>query len=416
MKTLTVKREGTSTEFSYEIVWDGSYERLAGCVENLKLPAKKACIVTDSTVSELYLEEVKNVLSPLFETVTAFVFPAGEASKNLDTVKDLYTHLIENHFERKDILFALGGGVVGDLTGYAAATYLRGIDFIQLPTTLLAQVDSSVGGKTGVDFDQYKNMVGAFHHPRLVYMNMATLKSLNGDQFACGMGEVLKTGLIRDEKFYVWTINHMSEIEERIEPVLTKMIQKCCDIKRQVVENDPTEQGERAVLNLGHTIGHAIEKLKNFELLHGQCVALGTVAAAYISYKRSYLSDEEFYEIRDMNVGFYLPITVDGLKSEDILAAIGPSICQECYEVSEDVIEEFKTAFAGEYQERLYYKKKNGKYKRQTNFISYIRRVAQDYENSDLFCYPEQQMHHLRKKIKHRYRNANKNILPNPND
>ena len=157
MKTLTVKREGTSTEFSYEIVWDGSYERLAGCVENLKLPAKKACIVTDSTVSELYLEEVKNVLSPLFETVTAFVFPAGEASKNLDTVKDLYTHLIENHFERKDILFALGGGVVGDLTGYAAATYLRGIDFIQLPTTLLAQVDSSVGGKTGVDFDQYKN-------------------------------------------------------------------------------------------------------------------------------------------------------------------------------------------------------------------------------------------------------------------
>ena len=154
MKTLTVKREGTSTEFSYEIVWDGSYERLAGCVENLKLPAKKACIVTDSTVSELYLEEVKNALSPLFETVTAFVFPAGEASKNLDTVKDLYTHLIENHFERKDILFALGGGVVGDLTGYAAATYLRGIDFIQLPTTLLAQVDSSVGGKTGVDFDR----------------------------------------------------------------------------------------------------------------------------------------------------------------------------------------------------------------------------------------------------------------------
>lgn len=321
MKALTVKREGASTDFSYEIVWDSSYERLAGCVEKLNLSAKKACIVTDSTVSELYLEETKSILSPLFEMVTVFVFPAGEQSKNLDTVRDLYTHLIENHFERKDILFALGGGVVGDLTGYAAATYLRGIDFIQLPTTLLAQVDSSVGGKTGVDFDQYKNMVGAFHHPRLVYMNMATLKSLNGEQFACGMGEVLKTGLIRDEKFYIWTINHMSEIEERIEPVLMKMIQKCCDIKRQVVENDPTEQGERAVLNLGHTIGHAIEKLKNFELLHGQCVALGTVAAAYISYKRGYLSDEEFFEIRDMNVGFYLPITVDGLKSEDILAA-----------------------------------------------------------------------------------------------
>ena len=131
MKTLTVKREGTSTEFSYEIVWDGSYEHLAGCVENLKLPAKKACIVTDSTVSELYLEEVQLDLSPLFETVTAFVFPAGEASKNLDTVKDLYKYVNDNHFERKVILFALGGGVVGDLTGYAAARAVTSVQGAQ---------------------------------------------------------------------------------------------------------------------------------------------------------------------------------------------------------------------------------------------------------------------------------------------
>lgn len=321
MKSLLVKRESTDAEFSYEIVWDNSFSNLARKVNALNLSAKKACIVTDSSVAELYLNEVKEVLSGVFDIVTEFIFPAGEQSKNLDTVKALYTHLIENHYERKDVLFALGGGVTGDLTGYAAATYLRGIDFIQLPTTLLAQVDSSVGGKTGVDFDQYKNMVGAFHHPRLVYMNMSTLKTLNEEQFACGMGEVLKSGLIRDEKFYIWTINHMEEIEERIEPVLTKMIQKCCDIKRIVVENDPNEKGERAVLNLGHTIGHAIEKLKNFELLHGQCVALGTVAAAYISFKRGYLSTEEFYEVRDMNVGFQLPIYVDGLSSREILAA-----------------------------------------------------------------------------------------------
>ncbi|MDY2937529.1 MAG: 3-dehydroquinate synthase [Fusicatenibacter sp.] len=321
MKSLLVKRESTDAEFSYEIVWDNSFSNLARKVNALNLSAKKACIVTDSSVAELYLNEVKEALSGVFDIVTEFIFPAGEQSKNLDTVKALYTHLIENHYERKDVLFALGGGVTGDLTGYAAATYLRGIDFIQLPTTLLAQVDSSVGGKTGVDFDQYKNMVGAFHHPRLVYMNMSTLKTLNEEQFACGMGEVLKSGLIRDEKFYIWTINHMEEIEERIEPVLTKMIQKCCDIKRIVVENDPNEKGERAVLNLGHTIGHAIEKLKNFELLHGQCVALGTVAAAYISFKRGYLSTEEFYEVRDMNVGFRLPIYVDGLSSKEILAA-----------------------------------------------------------------------------------------------
>ena len=315
---MPVSKDG---KFSYNILFEDSFANLPEAMADLELETHKICIVTDSNVGPLYAETVKAELEKICSVCEIFTFPAGEENKNLEVVQKLYTFLIEQHFDRKDLLVALGGGVVGDLTGFTAATYLRGIRFIQIPTTLLAQVDSSIGGKTGVDFSQYKNMVGAFHHPRLVYMNMATLKSLNGEQFACGMGEVLKTGLIRDEKFYIWTINHMSEIEERIEPVLMKMIQKCCDIKRQVVENDPTEQGERAVLNLGHTIGHAIEKLKNFELLHGQCVALGTVAAAYISYKRGYLSDEEFFEIRDMNVGFYLPITVDGLKSEDILSA-----------------------------------------------------------------------------------------------
>lgn len=260
-----------------------------------------------------------NELESLNVTMDLYTFPAGEASKNLDTVKNLYAFLIEHHYTRKDILAALGGGVTGDLTGYAAATYLRGIDFIQIPTTLLAQVDSSVGGKTGVDFEQYKNMVGAFHQPRLVYMNLNTLKSLPDDQFASGMGEVLKSGLIRDARFYEWTINHMSEIQERVYPVLVKMVRKCCEIKAAVVESDPTEQGERALLNLGHTVGHAVEKLKNFELLHGQCVALGTIAAAYISFKRGYLSTEEFYEIRDMNVGFDLPIFFNGLENEAVL-------------------------------------------------------------------------------------------------
>lgn len=321
MKSLLVKQERPEAAFSYEIVWKDSFSELGAEVKKLQLPSKKACIVTDSNVAELYLERVRQELEPLFEKVTVFLFPAGEENKNLLTVQQLYTHLIEEKFERKDILFALGGGVTGDLTGYGAATYLRGIDFIQIPTTLLAQVDSSIGGKTGVDFDQYKNMVGAFHHPRLVYMSMSVLKTLPDEQFACGMGEVLKTGLIRDEKFYDWTINHMSAIMERIPAVLAKMIQKCCDIKRMVVERDPKEQGERAVLNLGHTVGHAIEKLKEFQLGHGQCVALGTVAAAYISFRRGYLSAEEFYEIRDMNVGFDLPITFTGLDPEEILAA-----------------------------------------------------------------------------------------------
>lgn len=318
MKQLTVKREGL---FDYKIVWEENFSQLSALLKDLEFSGRKACIVTDSNVEQLYLAEVLEACREIFSKVTSFVFPAGEAQKNLDTVKNLYTHLIEEHFDRRDLLIALGGGVVGDLTGFAAATYLRGIDFIQIPTTLLAQVDSSIGGKTGVDFDQYKNMVGAFHHPRLVYMNMNTLKTLPDEQFSCGMGEVLKTALIRDEAFYGWVIVHMTEINDRVYPVLVKMIQKCCDIKRKIVEADPDEKGERAVLNLGHTIGHAIEKLKDFQMLHGQCVALGTVAAAYISFKRGNLSTEEFYEIRDMNVGFDLPMYFDGLNPEEILAA-----------------------------------------------------------------------------------------------
>lgn len=217
------------------------------------------------------------------------------------------------------MLVALGGGVVGDLAGYTAATYLRGIDFIQIPTTLLSQVDSSIGGKTGVDFDCYKNMVGAFHQPKMVYMNINTLKTLEDEQFFCGMGEILKHGLIRDADYYEWTIEHMSEIGERDLPVLKTMISASCEIKRAIVEKDPTEKGERALLNFGHTLGHAIEKLMDFRLLHGQCVALGTVAAAYISYKRGLLSAEEFFEIRDMNVGFDLPISFSGLDIEEII-------------------------------------------------------------------------------------------------
>ena len=307
--------------FDYSILWEDSFANLSEAIKSLSLNFGKICIVTDSNVASLYAEEVKTVISTLGVQVDEFVFPAGETPKNLDTVKELYAFLIDKKYGRNDILVALGGGVTGDLTGYAAATYLRGIDFIQIPTTLLAQVDSSVGGKTGVDFEQYKNMVGAFHQPRLVYMNMKTLKTLPDEQFASGMGEVLKTALIRDGEFYEWVINHMDEIGERIAPVLSKMIRRCCEIKAEVVEQDPTEQGERAILNLGHTIGHAIEKVANGQLLHGQCVALGTTAAAYIAYKREVLSIDECYEIRDMNLAFDLPMFFDGLKSEDILEA-----------------------------------------------------------------------------------------------
>ena len=303
----------------YDIVFAQSFAGLWEELNDLGAGEKRLCIVTDSVVDALYGEEVLTLLTENCRKAVKYVFPAGEESKTLDTVKDVYTFLIEEGFDRKDMLIALGGGVVGDLTGYAAATYLRGIDFIQIPTTLLSQADSSIGGKTGVDFDGYKNMVGAFKMPRLVYMNLSVLQSLEDRQFFSGFAEVMKSALIKDAPFYEWLIENMYEICEKDLNVLEEMVMRCCGIKKLVVEKDPTEQGDRALLNLGHTVGHAIEKAKNFELYHGECVALGTVAAAYISWKKEMLSMEEYYEIRDMFVPFYLPISVEDIDPQEIL-------------------------------------------------------------------------------------------------
>ena len=303
----------------YSIVFSTDWNELAMELSEMELQGRKICIITDSNVDPIYGEDVTDAIKPCCKEVFRFVFPAGEENKNLDTVKDAYVFLIQNHFDRKDLLIALGGGVVGDLTGFVAATYLRGIDFIQVPTTLLAQADSSIGGKTGVDFDGYKNMVGAFKMPKLVFMNFETLKTLDERQYYSGFAEIMKHGLIKDAEFYEWLLENMYEIHERDLSVLKEMLQRSCMVKKLVVEKDPTEQGDRALLNLGHTIGHAIEKAKNFALFHGECVALGCVAAAYISWKKEMLAMEEYYEIRDMFVPFCLPITVDGISPEEVL-------------------------------------------------------------------------------------------------
>lgn len=303
----------------YDIVFSQDFNDLTVELEAFDIANKKLCIVTDSKVGNLYSSEVCDLLSTKAKELHVFTFQEGEASKNLDTSKELYTFLIEHKFDRNDMLVALGGGVTGDLTGYCAATYLRGIDYIQIPTSLLAQADSSIGGKTGVDFDGYKNMVGAFHMPKLVYMNISTLQTLEGRQFFAGFAEIMKHGIIKDSEFYVWLIENMYEICERQPDILLEMIMKSCSIKKAVVEKDPTEKGDRALLNFGHTIGHAIEKAMGFEMLHGECVAVGAVAAAYISWKKGYLPMEEYYEVRDMFVPFYLPISVDNINPQEIL-------------------------------------------------------------------------------------------------
>ncbi len=304
----------------YDIVYEQDFQNLEKELEPFGINERKLCVITDTRVKGFYADAICEELKDNCKEIVVYDFPNGEENKNLDTVRNIYAFLIQNKFGRKDMLLALGGGVVGDTTGFVAATYLRGIDFIQVPTTLLAQVDSSIGGKTGVDFDQYKNMVGAFYMPKLVYMNVSTLKTLDDRQYYSGMGEVLKHGLIKSARFYEWIIDNMYEIHERNLETLEDMVYKSCTCKKLVVEKDPTEKGERAILNFGHTIGHAIEKAKNFELMHGECVALGCVAAAYISWKRNMLSKDEYYEIRDMFVPFNLPISIEDINPEEIYA------------------------------------------------------------------------------------------------
>ena len=303
----------------YDIVFTDSFDLLLDELQAFDVEKRRAAVIADSNTAELFGHTVINLLEGHCKQTLLHTFPAGESNKTLDTVKDIYKALIEAKFDRKDLLIALGGGVVGDITGYTAATYLRGVDFIQIPTTLIAQSDSSIGGKTGVDFDGYKNMVGAFYMPKLVYMNIATLKELDDRQFYAGFAEVMKHGLIKDAIFYEWLLENMYEIHDREIAVLKEMVMRSCNIKKLVVEKDPKEQGDRALLNFGHTIGHAIEKAMNFEMVHGECIALGMVAAAYLSWKHNWLSMDEYYEVRDMFVPFNLPISIDSIEPEEIL-------------------------------------------------------------------------------------------------
>ncbi len=304
----------------YDIVFTRDFSLLADELSALQTKERRVAVICDSNTERLFGNVVTEAVSGVCKKVVLHAFPAGEMYKTLDTVKEIYKRLIEEKFDRNDLLVALGGGVVGDITGYAAATYLRGIDFIQIPTTLIAQSDSSIGGKTGVDFDGYKNMVGAFYMPKLVYMNVGTLRELDDRQFYAGFAEVMKHGLIKDASFYEWLLDHMYEIHERDMDVCEEMVMKSSSIKKLVVEKDPTEKGDRALLNFGHTIGHAIEKAKHFKMLHGECIALGMVAAAYISWKHECLSMEEYYEVRDMFVPFQLPISIDDIDPEEILS------------------------------------------------------------------------------------------------
>lgn len=316
-KSITVSYEGNPC---YDILLEQDYQNLNKKFEEIGYKKdQKVCIVTDSNLEKLHIKGLFQYIKSCFNKIISFSFPAGEQNKTLDTVNKLYQLLINEHFDRHDLLIAFGGGVVGDLTGFTAATYLRGIDFIQIPTSLLSQVDSSIGGKTGVDFLQYKNMVGAFYQPKLVYMNLSLLQTLPHDQFISGMGEILKHGLIKSPFYFSWLKEHKEEIMNLQPDILEEMIYQSCLIKRDVVERDPKEKGERALLNFGHTIGHAVEKLSDFQLYHGQCVAIGIAASCLLSCKLGEITKKDYDMILETLKQFHLPIKAENLSATEIL-------------------------------------------------------------------------------------------------
>ncbi len=275
MKTLRVNAQSASYDILIE---KGILDDCARYIAPV-LSSKKVMIVTDSNVAPLYLDKVVNVLKNAGFEVAQHIFTAGEQSKTLSTVSEIYSSLSENDFTRKDALIALGGGVCGDITGFAAATFMRGIGFVQIPTTLLSQVDSSVGGKTGVDTSFGKNLVGAFYQPKLVLIDPCTLNTLSDHYFADGMGEVIKYGCIRNAQLF--DMLGAVDIKENIEDIILE----CLKIKRDVVNEDECESGVRMILNFGHTAGHSIEKLSDFSLSHGECVAKGMVLITKASEK-----------------------------------------------------------------------------------------------------------------------------------
>jgi 3-dehydroquinate synthase len=271
------------------------------------IPGNSALIVTNEKVAPLYLDTVKKHLKDIKHEVV--ILPDGEKYKNLDVLNTIYDALLSNQFDRNTTLIALGGGVIGDITGFAAATYQRGVNLIQIPTTLLSQVDSSVGGKTAVNHPLGKNMIGAFYQPRAVIADTNTLNTLDDRQLSSGLAEVIKYGLIRDTEFHEWLKCHMHGLLKRDPSALAHAIERSCQNKADVVSADEKESGQRALLNLGHTFGHAIETGMGYgEWLHGEAVATGMMMAAILSHKLGNIPDEAVCEIRHLLELAKLPI------------------------------------------------------------------------------------------------------------
>jgi 3-dehydroquinate synthase len=302
-------------------VGDGIIERLA---EHFDFSGYSSLtLVTDSVVNRLYGEKVSATLKATGKEVSLFTLPVGERAKSLSNVERSYSFLLNNKVDRQGLICALGGGVVGDTAGFIAASYLRGIDYIQLPTTLLAQVDSAIGGKVGVNFGGKKNMVGSFYQPKAVIADVALLRSLPPAEMANGLGEVVKYAVAMDEKLYRILQDKVDNKFSAAE--LTEIVRRCCRLKAAVVERDETEKtGERAILNFGHTLAHALEAVSEFKGKgHGQAVAVGIVTAAMISQHLGMLKADDVERIRSLLQKFELPVNCAGINPRSLIDTTG---------------------------------------------------------------------------------------------
>lgn len=280
---------------------------------------QQVVVLSNPTVSGLYLSAVRVLFQQA--KLLEFQIPDGESFKSLQSFEQATSFLLEHKVGRDVLLVALGGGVIGDLTGFVAACYQRGVHFLQIPTTLLSQVDSSVGGKTAVNHPLGKNMIGAFKQPQAVLIDPEVLKTLPSREFAAGMAEVIKYGLLGDRQFLLWLAEHQDAIAQQSPAILSQMIRHCCQMKANIVSRDETEQGERALLNLGHTFGHAIEAWLGYgSWLHGEAVAVGMVMAAKLSASRGWISDPEVVALTQLLTHFQLPILPPaGMQIADFL-------------------------------------------------------------------------------------------------
>jgi 3-dehydroquinate synthase len=274
--------------------------------------ARDVLIVSNTTVAPLYLDALSAALRP--RRVVEVILPDGESHKTLTTVSRVLDVLVANRFGRDCAVLALGGGVVGDMAGFAAASYQRGVSFVQVPTTLLSQVDSSVGGKTGVNHPGGKNLIGAFHQPILVLADTRTLSSLPPRELRAGLAEVIKYGLICDAAFFEWLETHMDELLAGDPAALAHVIHRSCEIKAEIVGRDEREQGDRALLNLGHTFGHAVESATGYkQWLHGEAIGAGLLMAAAMSCECGLMSAEDVLRVRKLIARTGLPTYIEGV-------------------------------------------------------------------------------------------------------